>query len=110
MCSFKPATLSFRDERARWEWPKRTVPLDRRASRARAWGIPEGQAGWGECSRRDGSGTDSLPRRMEDVYEEEMNSNTDRMYIHVCHVSCSVVVMFTCTLVRRYPDSRRRKA
>jgi hypothetical protein len=27
-----------------------------------------------------------------------MNSNTDVMYIHVCHVSCSVVVLFTCTL------------
>ncbi len=32
-CLFKPATLSFRDERARWEWPRRTVP---------AWGILEG--------------------------------------------------------------------
>jgi hypothetical protein len=39
------------------------------------------------CSRHDGSGTASLPRRMEDVWEEEMNSNADVMYIHVCHVS-----------------------
>ncbi len=30
------------------------------------------------------------------------------IYIHVCHVLCSVVVMFTCTLVRSHPDSRRR--
>jgi hypothetical protein len=64
---FKPGTLSFRDEWARWEWPRRTVPLARRARRAHVWGIPEGQAGWGECSQRDGSGTASLPRRMEDV-------------------------------------------
>jgi hypothetical protein len=27
-------------------------------------------------------------------------------YIHVCHVLCSFVVMFTCTLVRSHPDSR----
>jgi hypothetical protein len=27
--------------------------------------------------------------------------------IHVCHVSCNVVVMFTCTLVRSRPGSRR---
>jgi hypothetical protein len=30
-------------------------------------------------------------------------------YIYMCeHLSCSVVVMFTCTLVRSHPDSRRR--
>jgi hypothetical protein len=34
-----------------------------------------------------------------------MDSNTNVMYIHVCHVSCRVVVMFTCTLVRSHPDS-----
>jgi hypothetical protein len=28
--------------------------------------------------------------------------------IHVCPVSCNVVVMFTRTLVRSHPDSRRR--
>jgi hypothetical protein len=38
--------------------------------------------------------------------ERRMNSNTVVMYIHVCHVSCSVVVMFACTLVRSHPDSR----
>jgi hypothetical protein len=43
--SFKPATLSFRNERARWKWPRRTVPLGRRARRACAWGIPVGQVG-----------------------------------------------------------------
>jgi hypothetical protein len=31
MRPFKPATLSFRDERAKWEWPRRTVPLCRQA-------------------------------------------------------------------------------
>ncbi len=31
------------------------------------------------------------------------------MYISVCHVSYIVVVMFTCTLVRSHPKSRRRK-
>jgi hypothetical protein len=65
--SFKSAMLSFRDKRARWEWPRRTVPLGRQARRARAWGLPEGQAGWGECRGRCKSGTASLPRKMEDV-------------------------------------------
>jgi hypothetical protein len=37
---FKPATLSFRDERARWEWPRRTVPLGQRAPPC--LGIPGG--------------------------------------------------------------------
>jgi hypothetical protein len=37
--------------------------------------------------------------------EERVNSNTDLMYIHVFQVSCRVVVMFTCTLVRSHPDS-----
>jgi hypothetical protein len=39
-----------------------------------------------------------------------MNSNTNVTYKHVCHVSCNIVVMFTCTLVRSHPDSRRRWA
>ncbi len=34
--------------------------------------------------------------------------NTNVMYIHVCDVSCNIVVMFICTLVRSHPDSRRR--
>ncbi len=29
------------------------------------------------------------------------------IYIHVCSVSCDVVLMFTCTLVRSHPDSKR---
>jgi hypothetical protein len=33
---FKPQVLSFRDERMRWEWPRRTIPAGRRARRARA--------------------------------------------------------------------------
>ncbi len=29
-------------------------------------------------------------------------------YIHVCHMSCNIFVMFNCTLVRSHPDSIRR--
>jgi hypothetical protein len=39
---------------------------------------------WPYCSRSDGSGSASLPRRMEDLLKEEKNSNADLMYIHVC--------------------------
>jgi hypothetical protein len=46
---FKPTVLSFRDERTRWEWPRRGMPAGRGASKAHVWGIPEGQACWGEC-------------------------------------------------------------
>jgi hypothetical protein len=53
------------------------------------------------------SGTASLPRKWKMCKEEErVNSNTDVMYIHVFHMLCRVVVMFTCTLVRSHPDSR----
>jgi hypothetical protein len=45
VCPLKQAALSFRDERARWEWPRRTAPAGRRARRARAWENPKGQAG-----------------------------------------------------------------
>ncbi len=38
---------------------------------------------------------------------QKMN-NSNVMYIHVCSVSCNIVVMFACTLVRSHPDSRRR--
>jgi hypothetical protein len=40
------------------------------------------------------------------VEKNNMTSNANVMYIHVCPVSCDVV-MFTCTLVRSHPDSRR---
>jgi hypothetical protein len=40
--------------------------------------------------------------------KRNMNSNASVMYIRVCPVSCTAVVMFTCTLVRSHPDSRRR--
>jgi hypothetical protein len=40
--------------------------------------------------------------------KKNMNSNTSVMYMGVCPVSCNAVVMFTCTLVRSHPDSRRR--
>jgi hypothetical protein len=39
--------------------------------------------------------------------KKNMNTNASVMYIRVCLVSCTVVVMFTCTLVRSHPDSRR---
>jgi galactose mutarotase-like enzyme len=39
---------------------------------------------------------------------QNMNSNTNVMYIRVFSVSCNIVVMFSCTLVRSHPDSRRR--
>ncbi len=64
---FKPALVSFRDERARWEWLRRAVPLYMRARRARAWGINDGQASWGECNRQQEQRTASLARRMEVV-------------------------------------------
>jgi hypothetical protein len=38
---------------------------------------------------------------------QNMNSNINVIYIHVCFVSCNVVVMFACTLMRSHPDSRR---
>jgi hypothetical protein len=40
--------------------------------------------------------------------KKNMNSSTSVMYVHVCSVLCNAVVMFTCTLVRSHPDSRRR--
>jgi hypothetical protein len=42
------------------------------------------------------------------VEKKNMNSNANVMYIHVCPVFCNVFMMFTCTLVRSHPDSRRR--
>jgi hypothetical protein len=39
--------------------------------------------------------------------KKNMNSSTSVMYISVCPVSYVAVVMFTCTLVRSHPDSRR---
>jgi hypothetical protein len=44
---FKTATLSFWDERARREWPRRMILAGRWARRALTWGIPKGQAGCG---------------------------------------------------------------
>ncbi len=54
----KPAALSFRDERARLEWPKRRTPPGRRVKegpKRDESGAEEGedwreQASWGECS------------------------------------------------------------
>jgi hypothetical protein len=63
----KLVVLSFRDERMRWEWPKRMTSVDRSTRRARAWESPRGQASWGECIRREGSVPAGLPRRMEEV-------------------------------------------
>jgi hypothetical protein len=41
-------------------------------------------------------------------FKKNMNSSNSVMYISVCPVSYIAVVMFTCTLVRSHPDSRRR--
>jgi hypothetical protein len=41
------------------------------------------------------------------VKKKNMNINASVMYIRVCPVSYNAVVMFTCTLVRSHPDSRR---
>jgi hypothetical protein len=46
--------------------------------------------------------------KLKKCRKKKMNSNTNVMYIHVCHVLCKIVMMFTCTLVRSHPDSRRR--
>jgi hypothetical protein len=53
---------------------------------------------------------DSQPAQKNEkgVKKNNMNSNASVMYIRVCPVSYNVVVMFTCTLVRSHPDSRRR--
>jgi hypothetical protein len=40
--------------------------------------------------------------------KKNMNSNAGVMYIRVFPVSYDVVEMFTCTLVRSHPESRRR--
>jgi hypothetical protein len=63
----KPATVSFRDERTRWEWPRRTVPVGRQVRRTRAWSVDDGQAGWGECIGHQESRAASLPRRSEEM-------------------------------------------
>jgi hypothetical protein len=38
--------------------------------------------------------------------KRKRNSNAVVMYIYVSCGSCSVVVLFTCTLVRSHPDSK----
>jgi hypothetical protein len=40
--------------------------------------------------------------------KKDMNSSCSVMYVSVCHVSYIAVVMFTCTLVRSHPYSRRQ--
>jgi hypothetical protein len=40
--------------------------------------------------------------------KKNMNSSNSAMYISVCPVSYIAVVMFTCTLGRSHPDSRKR--
>ncbi len=63
----KPVPVSFRDERARWEWPRMTVPVGRRVRRAHTWGVNNGQAGRGECNRQREQRAASLLRRTEDM-------------------------------------------
>jgi hypothetical protein len=52
-------------------------------------------------------GQPACPGKWKKCRKKRMNSNTSLMYIDVCHVSCNIGVMFTCTLVRSHPDSRR---
>jgi hypothetical protein len=66
MRTLKPAVLSFRDERTRWEWPRRPTPAGRRARRARVWGVL-GQADWRECVRQEESEAAGLPKTVEEV-------------------------------------------
>jgi hypothetical protein len=56
---------------------------------------------------RASGGQQACPGKWKKCRKKKMKSNTNVMYIHVCHVSCNIVVMFTCTLVRSHPDSRR---
>ncbi len=53
-------------------------------------------------------GQPACPGTWKKCRKKNMNSNTNVLYIHVCPVSCNVVVMFACTLVRSHLDSRRR--
>ncbi len=39
--------------------------------------------------------------------KKNMNSSNSVMYISVCPLLYIAVIMFTCTLVRSHPDSRR---
>jgi hypothetical protein len=41
--------------------------------------------------------------------KKNMYNSFSVMYISVCHVSYTVVVMFTCTLVRSHPEGRRHE-
>ncbi len=63
----KPATVSFRDKRTRWEWPRRTVPVGRWVKRMRAWSVDDVQAGWGRCIGHQESRAASLSRRSEEM-------------------------------------------
>jgi hypothetical protein len=75
----KPASLSFRDEKTRWEWPRRRTPPCRRARRTPWREVKkheikmrenyEGQASWGECDRQEGSEQLACPREWK-KYEE----------------------------------------
>jgi hypothetical protein len=73
----KPAALSFRDKRARLEWPKKRM-YPRRKSRgtprrsgekgeAKEGGAWKEQASWEECSQHEWSGPAGLPKNVEEV-------------------------------------------
>jgi hypothetical protein len=63
----KPAAVSFRDKRARWEWPRRAMSVGRRIRGTHTGSVNNGQAGWGECIRHKESKAASLPRRAEEM-------------------------------------------
>jgi hypothetical protein len=56
---------------------------------------------------RGSGGKPACPGKWKKCRKKNVNSNVDMLYIHVCHGSCNVVVMFACTLVRSRPDRRR---
>jgi hypothetical protein len=81
----KAATVSFRDERRRVEWPRRGTPLSKEprtflrndeavseAIEAKKERIGKRQASCGECSRHEGSGPADLPGNQEEEQEEEL--------------------------------------
>jgi hypothetical protein len=83
----KPASLSFRDERTRWEWPKRRTPPGRRARRT-LWSrrheveMREGrgrQASWGGVCPTGKVRGSRLARRSGRIVKKRMNSNIDVM-------------------------------
>jgi hypothetical protein len=66
-CLPKPTAISFRDERARWEWPRRVVLVGRRVRKTHVGSVNSRQTGWGECIGHKELRAASLPRRAEEM-------------------------------------------